>query len=113
MSALQSGRTPLGCAVYYQHAAMIELLGRHSCDVWELTYAGRLDRLREVLREEPERARVVASGHTPLMWLPSDDEMNATEIARLLIGHGADGMAGVTREVIGAFGVDVPVKYSG
>jgi len=48
------------------------------------------DRLREVLCDEPERARVVAGGHTPLMWLSPHDEARAMEIARLLLAHGAD-----------------------
>jgi len=69
---------------------MIDLLAPHSRDVWQLTYTGKLDRLREVLSETPERARVVAGGHTPLMWLPPEDETVALEVARVLIGHGAN-----------------------
>jgi ankyrin repeat protein len=84
------GNTPLGAAVYPQHQAMIDLLAPHSRDVWQLTYTGKLDRLREVLSETPERARVVAGGHTPLMWLPPEDETVALEVARVLIGHGAN-----------------------
>jgi ankyrin repeat protein len=82
--------TPLGGAVYGQHAAMIDLLGRYSRDVWELTYAGKLERLREVLAEQPELARVAGGGHTPLMWLPPEDEAHAIQVARLLLSHGAD-----------------------
>jgi len=82
--------TPLGAAAYAQHAPMIELLGRYSRDVWELAYAGNIERLRAVLDEEPERAKVVAGGHTPLMWLPPDDEWRALEIAQLLLAHGTD-----------------------
>jgi len=84
------GNTPLGCAAHYQYTAMMELLGRYSRDVWELTYSGNIERLRVVLREEPERARVVAGGHTPLMWLPTADERRAMEIAELLLACGAD-----------------------
>ncbi|MFI5310772.1 MAG: ankyrin repeat domain-containing protein [Gemmatimonadales bacterium] len=82
--------TPLGCAVHYEHSAMIALLGRHSRDVWELTFTGNVERLREVLREEPERARVVADGETPLMWLPPDDEARTIEVVTLLLAAGAD-----------------------
>jgi hypothetical protein len=82
--------TPLGGAVYGQHALMIELLSRSSRDVWELTYIGNVERLREVLSTRPELAKIVTSGHTPLMWLPPDDEARAMEIARLLLAHGAD-----------------------
>ena len=82
--------TPLGGAVYGQHALMIELLGRASRDVWELTYVGNVERLREVLSAEPKLAKIVTGGHTPLMWLPPDDEARAMEIARMLLAHGAD-----------------------
>ena len=82
--------TPLGSASYHQHAAMIELLGRHSRDVWELTYCGNVERLSAVLREQPERARVVAGGQTPLMWLPPHDAAVAMQVAGLLLAHGAD-----------------------
>jgi ankyrin repeat protein len=84
------GSVALGWASYFQQSRMIELLGRHSRDVWALTHAGRVDRLREVLREEPALARVSSSeGHTPLMWLP-DDAGAALEIAGLLLDAGAD-----------------------
>lgn len=82
--------TPLGAAVYSQHAEMMELLGRVSRDIWELVYVGNVERVREVLRPQPELAKVSSGGHTPLMWLPPDDESRALEIARLLIEHGAD-----------------------
>ena len=82
--------TPLGAAAYPQHARMMELLARYSRDIWELAYAGKVERVRELLREEPELAKVVANGHTPLMWLPPDDEGRAMEVARLLLTHGAD-----------------------
>jgi uncharacterized protein len=82
--------TPLGCAVYYQHTKMIDLLSRYSRDVWELTYSGKLDRLRVVIGEEPERAKVAWNGNTPLMWLPPEDEALAIEITRLFLSNGAD-----------------------
>jgi len=82
--------TPLGAAVYSQHSEMIALLGRFSRDVWVLTYVGNVERLRAVLSSEPELAKVVGDGLTPLMWLPPDDERRATEVAGLLIEHGAD-----------------------
>lgn len=80
--------TPLGTAVYYEHAALIELLARHSRDVWNLTFIGNAERLREVLDAEPALARVSAST-TPLFWLPEDEEV-AIEIVRIFIAHGAD-----------------------
>jgi ankyrin repeat protein len=81
---------PLGWAAYFQHARMVELLGAHSRDIWYLTHTGRVERLREVLAEEPELARVVGKdGDTPLMWLPGD-AASALAIATLLLKHGAD-----------------------
>jgi ankyrin repeat protein len=81
---------PLGWAAYFQHARMVELLGAHSRDIWYLTHTGRVERLRAVLAEEPELARVVGKdGDTPLMWLPGD-AASALAIATLLLKHGAD-----------------------
>ena len=82
--------TPLASAVYAQHQAMIDLLSRYSKDVWELAYAGRLERLRNVLAQDPDRASVVAGSNTILMWLPPDDESRAMAIALLLLANGAD-----------------------
>ena len=81
---------PLGWAAYYQHVRMVELLGTRSRDVWYLTYTGRVERLREVLAEQPELARMVGrEGDTPLMWLPGD-AASALDIATLLLERGAD-----------------------
>ena len=68
---------------------MIALLARHSRSAWEVGYAGKVDRLRELLAEKPERARGY-DGETLLMYLPPDDERKAMEVARLLLEHGAD-----------------------
>lgn len=84
------GNTPLGAAVYAQRPRMIELLGRVSRDIWELAYTGNVERLRELFRGEPDLAKVARGGHTPLMWLPPDDEQLAIDVATLLMSHGAD-----------------------
>ncbi len=81
--------TPLSAAVYTQSHRMIELLGRVSRDVWELVLSGNVERLREVFRTEPEKARLTADGHTLLMWLP-DNESRALAVAEVLLAHGAD-----------------------
>lgn len=81
---------PLGVASWAQQPRMVALLGAASRDVWELTFAGCVDRLRLVLGEEPALARATnAAGDTPLMGLP-DDPDRALEAARLLVLHGAD-----------------------
>lgn len=84
------GATALGFAYHGQRQRMIELLGRYSRDVWNLTASGQVERLREVLAAEPELARAVhPTGETPLMRLP-DDEEHAIEIIDLFLAHGAD-----------------------
>jgi ankyrin repeat protein len=84
------GNTPLGAAAYYRHREMIDLLSPLSRDVGELTYLGKLDRLREVIGEDRRRAKVVWGPQTPLMWLPPHDESLALEIARLYVENAAD-----------------------
>jgi ankyrin repeat protein len=94
--------TPLGTAVFGGQPRTIELLGRYSRDVWELTYIGQVERLREVLRDEPALATLTsADGDTPLMWLPSD-AADALEVARLLLAAGADPAARNARGVTAA-----------
>jgi ankyrin repeat protein len=83
------GATPLGYAVYGQKTRMINLLSHVSCNVWELTNSGKVERLRELLAVEPGLAKVASESNTPLMWLP-DDEARAMETVELLLAHGAD-----------------------
>ncbi|HLK66559.1 MAG TPA: ankyrin repeat domain-containing protein [Bryobacteraceae bacterium] len=82
------GNTPLDFAVYGEHTRMIELLRRHSRDVWNLTRIGDFDRLREVIPADPRLAKVTWQT-TPLFWLP-EDESKALAIAKLFLEHGAD-----------------------
>ena len=82
--------TPLGGAMHCQSRRMIDLLGRVSRSAWEVAYAGQVDRLRELLVEQPERARATGDGETLLMWLPPGDESTALQVAQLLLDHGAD-----------------------
>ncbi|MEO5698605.1 MAG: ankyrin repeat domain-containing protein, partial [Burkholderiaceae bacterium] len=84
------GGTPIGWAAYGDRTEMIVFLSRYTKNVWTLAFRGFTGRLREVLREEPGRAREVTSdGTTPLWWLP-DDEGEALEIVELLLAAGAD-----------------------
>ncbi|MEQ1504062.1 MAG: ankyrin repeat domain-containing protein, partial [Myxococcota bacterium] len=81
--------TPLGFALHFGQAAMVELLVPLR-DVFGLAEAARLDRLAEVLREDPSRVHARApSGNSALFALP-DDEAAAVEVAELLRSHGAD-----------------------
>jgi ankyrin repeat protein len=69
---------------------MVQLLSRSSRDVWRLAFNGCVERLRDVLAEDPSRARVARSdGTTPLWWLP-DEEGKALAVVDLLTAAGAD-----------------------
>jgi uncharacterized protein len=82
--------TPIGWAAHGDHAEMVKWLSAYSRDIWTLVFHGFVDRVREILTEDPSRARVVTKdGHTPLWWLP-DDEAKAMQIAELLLAAGAD-----------------------
>jgi ankyrin repeat protein len=82
--------TPIGWAAYADHAAMIDFLSRYTRNVWTLALRGYVDRLRDVLRDDPSLATAVArDGTTPLFWLP-DDQVRATQIVKVLLASGAD-----------------------
>jgi hypothetical protein len=82
--------TPIGWAAHGDRTGMVEFLSRYSRDIWTLCFNGYVDRVREILAEEPGRAKVVdEAGITPLWWLP-DDETTAMHIVELLLAAGAD-----------------------
>ena len=82
--------TPIGWAAYGNRVEMMDFLSRYTGNVWTLAFRGYVDRLREVLREEPSLAKAVAAdGTTPLWWLP-DDDARAMEVVELLLEAGAD-----------------------
>jgi ankyrin repeat protein len=81
--------TPLDFALYANLSPMIELLSRYTKDVFRLTWIGNVERLKEVLSVEPNLAKGVDNGSTPLMWL-ADDDVLASETVKLLVSFGAD-----------------------
>jgi ankyrin repeat protein len=84
------GGAPIGWAAHGDRKAMVDLLSRYSRNIWTLCFRGYVDRVRDVLREEPERALAVGpQGETPLWWLP-DEEAAAAEIVELLLAAGAN-----------------------
>jgi hypothetical protein len=84
------GSTPLAWALYGLKWPMIDLLTPYTRDVWNLTSAGKVERLREVLAGDASLAKVAhPNGVTPLMCLP-DEEARAIEITELFLAHGAD-----------------------
>jgi hypothetical protein len=87
---LEWNGTPIGWAAYGNRKEMLDFLSRYSRNVWTLCFRGYVDRLREVLAEDPQLATAVTDdGITPLWWLPDEDE-KALETARLLLAAGAD-----------------------
>ena len=86
---LNWSNTPLDFALYGNLPRMIEFLSRFTTDVFRLSWIGNVERLREVLVKDPDLAKSLGEGNTPLMWLP-DDDSRAMEIAELLISNGAD-----------------------
>ena len=84
------GGTPFGNASHFLYRDVMDFLAPLTTDVWNLTYNGYLDRLREVLAEKPERARVDWDSWSPLLWLPPHDEDVALAMVKLFVHHGAD-----------------------
>ena len=81
--------TPLGHAVWAGNQDMIDLLGGVSRDVIALARAGKLERLRVVLDEDPSLAQATRDGRTALFFLSAPEE-RAVEIAELLLARGVD-----------------------
>jgi uncharacterized protein len=84
------GGTPFGNASHFLHRKVMNFLAPVTTDVWNLTYNGYLDRLREVLYENPERARVDWDTWSPLLWPPPHVEDIALEMVKLFVHYGAD-----------------------
>jgi len=85
--------TPIGFASYFGQVAMIDLLAPLTRDVFALAHLGRLERLEELLREDPSLVQARdPSGETLLHTLPGDEDL-ALEVAELLLRRGADPQA--------------------
>lgn len=83
------GTTPIYWAYWGRRPQCVDLLAPYSRDVWALTSAGKLDRLRELIAAEPRLAGSRDEHDTVLFYLP-DDEHAAAEIVKLLLANGAD-----------------------
>ena len=81
--------TPLGHAVWAGNHDMVDLLSGVSRDVIALVRAGKLERLRAVLEEDPSLAQATRDGRTALYFLSAPEE-RAVEIAELLLACGVD-----------------------
>lgn len=82
--------TPLGWAIHLGKPQLVEYLSAVSSDILSLCAAGKVDRLRSLLRGQPTLANTLHSDRTALFCLPEEDEDLAIEIADLLLSHGAD-----------------------
>ncbi|HEY4101226.1 MAG TPA: ankyrin repeat domain-containing protein [Gemmatimonadales bacterium] len=82
--------TALGAAQHFRLESMINYLSGVSRDIWELVYLGKIERVRELIAENPDLAQCRSATQTPLMWLPVDDEACAVDLATLLMANGAD-----------------------
>jgi ankyrin repeat protein len=81
---------PIGWASHADRTEMVRFLSSRSRDILVLSFNGCVDRVREILADDPGLARLVSSdGITPLWWLP-DDESQAMQIVELLLAAGAD-----------------------
>lgn len=86
----QWGATPIGWAAHADKTEMVEYLSRYSRAIWTLCFCGYVNRVREILSEQPDLARQLDhDGCTPLWWLP-DDEQQAMAVVELLLAAGAD-----------------------
>jgi ankyrin repeat protein len=84
------GATPLGVASWAQQPAVSDVLGEYSHDIFGLTFAGKVQRVRELLQHDPALAASIhPDGKSLLMWLP-DDEAAAVELAGLFLAYGTD-----------------------
>ena len=82
--------TPLGFAVFFKRAAMIDLLTPLSRDIVNLVGAQRLARVGELLRAEPALAEARNRDGSPLLCLLPDDEEAAVQVTQFLLAHGVD-----------------------
>jgi len=84
------GGTPMGWAAHGDRREMMDVLSRHTRAVWALCFNGYVDRLEEVVREDPSRATGLDDdGNTLLWWLP-DDEEKAMRAVDVLLTAGVD-----------------------
>ncbi len=82
--------TPIGTATYCGSKRAIDALSPFSQDIVALTFNGKVERVRELVEADPSLARTTRDGDSLLLSLPRDVEEHATEIARVLLSHGAD-----------------------
>jgi ankyrin repeat protein len=84
------GGTPMGWAAHGDRREMMDFLSGYTRAVWALCFNGYIDRLADVIREDPSRAkRFDDEGNTLLWWLP-DEEGKAMRAVELLLAAGVN-----------------------
>jgi ankyrin repeat protein len=84
------GGTPLSHANFFRRSETVALLTPLSRNIRALCFAGAIDRVRELVKEDPSLAnREDHPGEPALFCLPDDDE-RALELAELLLSFGAN-----------------------
>jgi ankyrin repeat protein len=82
--------TPIAWALHGDHTGMVTFLSQFSRDLRVLCVGGYVERVRDLLADDPSLARQVdANGTTPLWWLP-DDDAKAQEVIDALLKAGTD-----------------------
>jgi ankyrin repeat protein len=84
------GGTPLNHANFFRRAAMVALLTPLSRNLRALCFAGAIDRVRELLNQDPSFANQEDHPGEPALFCLPDDEERALEMAELLLSFGAD-----------------------
>ena len=80
---------PMDLAAFHGHTTMLDLLAPYSRDLYALCAEGYVDRVRDVLRVQPDLAKGTPGDQSLLFWLPEDEDA-ALQIAEMLIANGAD-----------------------
>lgn len=84
------GATPAAWALHDKDEAMARLHAERSRSIFDAVMTGHVELTRELLQQDPTRARERApGGNTPLHELPGDPEC-AERLVALLLEHGAD-----------------------
>lgn len=81
--------TPLGFANYKGQRAIVEYLLQFA-RIWDAVKYGGLDRVRTLLREDPECVNARDDGGRTPLHCPYQDTQHAVEMIELLVAHGAD-----------------------
>jgi len=84
------GGTPMGWAAHGDRRKMMDFLSGYTRAVWALCFNGYIDRLADVIREDPSCATGLDEEHNTLLWWLPDDEEKAMRAVELLLAAGVN-----------------------